>query len=218
MDALVELKNVVARLRAPDGCPWDREQTHRTLAPCLVEECAEVLEAIDRDDAELLREELGDVLLSVFMHAQIAAESGRFDLADVGREIVEKLIRRHPHVFGPEAGETTTGAVLRRWEEIKAAEKAAKGEVAVDPHFKELPPALPATLYAEDIYKRLSRNGLRSPEVNPERVSGLADTLDADRAGMQLFELVAACREAGIDPEGALRRHATKVRETARRS
>jgi len=133
MEALAELKKVVARLRAPDGCPWDQEQTHQSLAPCLVEECAEVLEAIDRDDAELLREELGDVLLSVFMHAEIAEEAGRFDLRDVAEEIVSKLIRRHPHVFGPEARQTTTGAVLQRWEEIKAAEKAAKGVEAGDP-------------------------------------------------------------------------------------
>lgn len=212
MDALAELKNVVAQLRSPDGCPWDREQTHRSLAPCLVEECAEVLEAIDRDDAELLREELGDVLLSVFMHAQIAAEAGRFELGDVAREIVEKLIRRHPHVFGPDAGETTTGAVLQRWEQIKAAEKAAKGQVNPDPHFKDLPPALPATLYAEDIYKRLQRHGLRSADVDASRVEAIAAELDDETAGARLFELVAACRVAGIDAEGALRRHAGRVR------
>jgi len=215
MDALAELKNVVARLRSPEGCPWDQEQTHQSLAPCLVEECAEVLEAIDRDDAELLREELGDVLLSVFMHAQIAAEAGRFELGDVAREIVDKLIRRHPHVFGPDAGETTTGAVLQRWEQIKAAEKAAKGHVNLDPHFKDLPPALPATLYAEDIYKRLRRHGLRSADVDASRVEAIAAELDDETAGARLFELVAACRVAGIDAEGALRRHAGRVRSSS---
>ena len=111
----------MAKLRAPDGCPWDREQTHQSLARCLVEETSEVLECIDADDRGNLREELGDLLLQVVMHAQIAEEDGAFDLEDVGREINEKLIRRHPHVFGENAGLESAEEVLARWDEIKDA-------------------------------------------------------------------------------------------------
>ena len=117
----------MARLRAPDGCPWDQDQTHQSIARCLVEEASEVLEAIDREDTDLLREELGDLLLQVVFHAQIEEEAERFDLEDVAREISEKLIRRHPHVFGdPRDKEEDAGAVIDRWEKIKAEEKKAR--------------------------------------------------------------------------------------------
>ena len=101
MSALDDLRRTVARLRAPDGCPWDREQTHQTLTRCLIDECSELLDAIDRLDLPHMREELGDVLVQIVFHAQLAAERGEFDFDDVAREINEKLVRRHPHVFGP---------------------------------------------------------------------------------------------------------------------
>src|SRR5438067_1162810 len=119
------LRGVVAKLRAPDGCPWDREQTHATLRSSVVEEAYEVVEAIDRADVAHLREELGDLLLQVVMHAQIAEEARQFDLDDVARGISEKLIRRHPHVFG-ETELADSDAVLKRWDEIKREEREKK--------------------------------------------------------------------------------------------
>ena len=206
----------MARLRAPDGCPWDREQTHRSLTRCLVEETSEVLAAIDADDVENLREELGDLLLQVVMHAQIAEEAGKFDLEEVGREINEKLIRRHPHVFGEGEEELSSEEVLTRWDEIKAAEKAEKGlkDDGADKVFKNLPPALPALLYALDIYKRAYKACLTGGAPWKESdVPLLAKNLNEETAGKELFLLVAACRRAGIDPEAALRRYATGVAE-----
>ena len=125
MHTFEELIEVTAKLRAPEGCPWDREQTHESLKPCLTEECEEVIQAIDNKDDENLCEELGDVLLQVLMHSQIAEEEGRFTIDDVINEIARKMIRRHPHVFG-DGHADTSAEVLLNWEEIKKAEKAAK--------------------------------------------------------------------------------------------
>ncbi|MFN7340274.1 MAG: MazG family protein [Opitutia bacterium] len=144
MAAIDNLIATTARLRAPDGCPWDRAQTHRTICDCLVEEVAEVLEAIDRDDVANLREELGDLLFHVVLHAQMASESGKFDFEDLAREVNEKMVRRHPHVFGDGARLGDPEAVIRQWEQIKLAEKgAARPSV-----FKELPRSLNALLVA----------------------------------------------------------------------
>jgi MazG family protein len=206
------LREIVFKLRAPDGCPWDREQTHKTLARCLVEEASEVLEAIDEDDSELMEEELGDLLLQVVMHACLAEEVGRFDLEDVARGINEKLIRRHPHVFGDDAQKIDSSSeVLDRWEQIKAAEKKNRPLGARPPKFfKELPPRLPALLFALDVYKRSFKAGIESEGSWDERkVSELSDALDEESAGKLLFELVGACRKAGVDPESALRRYAS---------
>ena len=198
----------MARLRAPDGCPWDQEQTHQSIARCLVEEAAEVLEAIDTENTELLREELGDLLLQVVFHAQIEEEAGRFDLEDVAREISEKLVRRHPHVFGdPDDKEEDADAVVDRWEKIKAEEKKARGEDDTNKLFKELPPQLPATLHADKSYKQVCKIGLQSKgDWNEEVVDQIAEGLDESQAGKALFEYMAACRKAGIDPESALRK------------
>ena len=198
----------MARLRAPDGCPWDQEQTHQSIARCLVEEAAEVLEAIDTENTELLREELGDLLLQVVFHAQIEEEAGRFDLEDVAREISEKLIRRHPHVFGdPNDKEKDADAVIDRWEKIKAEEKKARGKDSKKQLFKDLPPQLPATLTAEKIYKQSCKLNLEKEGGWDEaKVKELALGLDEENAGRILFEWVAACRTAGIDPESALRK------------
>ena len=211
MKELDELRDIVARLRAPGGCPWDREQTHESLLPCLVEECSEVLEAVDTGDFPLLEEELGDLLLSVFMHAEIAAESGKFDLAAVARGINEKLVRRHPHVFGPRAGEMETGEVLRQWEEIKAREKAEKG-IAKEGLFKDLPPRLPALLHAIAVAKRFRKRNLPPVEAyDPGRKRAESEK----EVGRQLFELCAHCDREGWDPETLLRRHCDQVRREA---
>ena len=202
----------MARLRAPDGCPWDQEQTHQSIARCLVEEAAEVLEAIDTENTELLREELGDLLLQVVFHSQIEEEAGRFDLEDVAREISEKLIRRHPHVFGdPEDKENDADAVIDRWEKIKAEEKKAKGELTEKQLFKNLPPQLPSTLFAHEVYKQASKHGLAGVgDWDEEQVMDIAEGLNEEIAGRILFQSVAACRRRGIDPESALRKFASR--------
>jgi len=206
------LRELMARLRAPDGCPWDQEQTHQTIARCLVEEAAEVLEAIDTENTELLREELGDLLLQVVFHSQIEEEAGRFDLEDVAREISEKLIRRHPHVFGdPDDKEEDANAVIDRWEKIKAEEKKAKGEHTEKQLFKNLPPQLPSTLFAHEVHKQASKQGLvGAGEWDEAQVMAIAEGLDEEKAGRVLFEWVAACRLRGIDPESALRKFASR--------
>ena len=203
------LRQIVTQLRAPDGCPWDREQTHQSLLRCLVEEVSEVLEAVDNNDFELMEEELGDLLLQVVMHACLAEEQNRFDLEDVARGISDKLIRRHPHVFGEKAEKfDTSGEVIDRWELIKAEEKKKKfGENEKISIFKNLPPRLPALLFANDIYKRVAKNGLEGKgEWEESNANGSAQELNEGLAGKALFELVAACQKSGIDPELALRK------------
>lgn len=203
------LRQIVTQLRAPDGCPWDREQTHHSLLRCLVEEVSEVLEAVDNNDFELMEEELGDLLLQVVMHACLAEEQNHFDFEDVARGISDKLIRRHPHVFGEKAEKVdTTGEVIDRWELIKAEEKKKKfGENEKISIFKNLPPRLPALLFANDIYKRVAKNGLEGKgEWEESNANGSAQELNEGLAGKALFELVAACQKSGIDPELALRK------------
>ena len=212
MSEIQRLREIVFKLRAPDGCPWDREQTHKSLARCLVEEASEVLEAIDDDDPVLMEEELGDLLLQVVMHACLAEEVGRFELEDVARGINEKLIRRHPHVFGDESERVSDSSeVLDRWELIKAQEKKENPDGDVPAKlFKDLPPRLPALLFAWDVYKRASKESLESSGSWDERgVEELSAGMDEVQAGKLLFELVGACRKSGIDPESALRRFAS---------
>ncbi len=207
MSAIQDLRVTVARLRGPGGCPWDREQDHQSLANCLMEECCELLDTIDREDMEHMREELGDVLLQVIFHAHLAEESGHFDFDSVAAEINEKLIRRHPHVFG-DASLDTSEKVLKRWEQIKAEERNGTArETAPSTLFKDLPPQLPALLFARDVYKQIERKQLPLPEsVDPGRIAARAEDLDEIGAGALLFEAAAACHRAGVDPESALRR------------
>lgn len=210
MTPLDELRRTVARLRAPDGCPWDIEQTHQSLARCLIDECSELLDTIDRLDIPHMREELGDVLIQVVFHAQIAEERGDFNFDDVAREINEKLIRRHPHVFGPEKLQTSD-QVLVQWEQIKAQEKAAMGRTE-SALFKPLPPRLPALMFAEAVDKQIEKNKLPADGTfNQAEVARLAGGLDEAAAGKKLFELAAACRRRGIDPEGVLRNECDRV-------
>jgi len=197
-----------ARLRAPDGCPWDREQTHRTICDCLVEEVAELVQAIDRNDVVNLREELGDLLFHIAMHAQLAAEAGKFNFDDVAREVNEKMIRRHPHVFGEGAKLGTSEAVVTQWEQIKLKEKGAQKPTV----FKELPPSLNAILTAREVWKQVRKKQLDAREtVDIAHVDKQAQGLTEESAGRKLFELIAACRDAGIDPDSALRRQTSKV-------
>ena len=209
---LQRLMEIMAQLRSPEGCPWDQEQTHQSLSRCLVEEVSETLEAIDDQDMELLEEELGDLLLQVVFHAQIAKENGNFDMEDVARGISDKLIRRHPHVFGDEKGTIDKAdQVIDRWEQVKAEEKKEKGQSDQDDSiFKKLPPRLPALLFANDIYKRAEKanvNGEISLDWN--NVDTQSQGMDEEKAGQALFELVAACRNVGLDPESCLRSFAS---------
>ena len=167
VDASAELQHLVQtiwRLRQPDGCPWDREQTHRSIGKNMIEEAYEALDCIEADDVAHLREELGDVLMQVVLHAQIAADAGEFTLADVARDIDAKLIRRHPHVFG-DADAESSDEVLKIWDEVKLAEKAAKdqavaaGEAAPEGLLDGVPTHLPALMQAQKVSRKAAAVG-----------------------------------------------------------
>jgi len=208
MSGIDLLLATTARLRAPDGCPWDREQTHRSICDCLVEEVCELLQAIDRGDVPNLREELGDLLFHVVLHAQMAAEAGHFDFDAVAREVNDKMVRRHPHVFGTGVKLGDAEAVVKQWEQIKLQEKGARPPTV----FKELPPALNSLLLAREVWKQVRKKQLDAgATVDDPQVARNAEGLDEAAAGRRLFELVAACRDAGIDPDSALRRHTAEV-------
>ena len=176
-----------------------------------MDECSELLETIDRLDMPHMREELGDVLLQVVFHSQLAKEAGHFDFEAVAREVNDKLIRRHPHVFGDGALDTSD-QVLHQWDEIKAQEK--KNNPTPDSVFKDLPPSLPALMFAVDIYKQIVKKELPTGErVDCDSIGTMAASLDEETAGALLFEIAAACREKGIDPESAVRRYARQVQD-----
>ncbi|MHB1004560.1 MAG: bifunctional methyltransferase/pyrophosphohydrolase YabN [Chloroflexota bacterium] len=207
------LRYVVARLRAPGGCPWDREQTHESLKPYVIEEAYEVLEALDASDAGKLSEELGDLLLQVVLHAQLGEEAGEFSIEDVLRVITAKLIRRHPHVFG-DVHVRDSSDVLRNWQQIKREEKQAQG-VPQASLLGDIPRQLPALAYALSLQKRAARVGfdwtsvigvedkvaeeiqeLKTAEGQPERFHELGDVL---------FSVVNLARWLKVDAEEALR-------------
>jgi tetrapyrrole methylase family protein/MazG family protein len=193
------LQRVVARLRAPDGCPWDREQTHRSLVSHLLEEAYEAIEAIEDEDDDALREELGDVLLQVLMHAQIAEERGAFVYEEIVGTVIDKLVRRHPHVFGQARAESAS-VVLARWEEIKAAERAEKPR-----RDTLLPRTLPALARTQGLLERLHR----SHPVRLDQLRHHLAGLDADAEQALVARIVLALIDAvrsRIDAEAALRR------------
>ncbi len=195
--ATARLAAVMERLRAPDGCPWDREQTWESLRRYVLEEAHELVEAIDRKDPEAVREECGDLLLEVVFVAQIAADEGRFGLSEVAEDIAAKLIRRHPHVFGASGPASGADEALQSWEAVKAREKAAKG--AKPP---SLPP-LPALLAAA---KLLERGELAPPPALTAAAQDFAPAPAKERAaGDLLLAAAAAVANAGLDPEAALR-------------
>lgn len=209
VSSIQDLQETMARLRGPNGCPWDIEQDHQSIAQCLIDECSELLETIDTLDMEHMKEELGDVLLQVVFHAQMAKEAGHFDFEAVAAEVNDKLVRRHPHVFG-DMDLGTSDEVLRQWEEIKAQEKADKPRK--QSIFKDLPPALPSLLFAYDVFKQIQKRALPVGDtVDMEAIKAMAAELDEDSAGHILFEIAAACRLKGIDPESAARKFARRV-------
>lgn len=211
MKAIQELKETVSRLRGPGGCPWDREQTHQSLCDHLIEECAELLDTIDRNDTAHMREELGDLLLHIFLHAQIEAELGHFNIEDVARDINDKLIRRHPHVFGDGKIESID-ELHEQWESIKSTEK--KNGIPSKGVLKDLPPSLPALNFARDVYKQIQKKGLSIDGMMEEdEIAELSDGIDEEMAGEMLFDLAAACNRVGIDPESALRRYTSNIVE-----
>lgn len=214
MTPMEELRQTIARLRAPGGCPWDQEQTHATLVRCLLDEVSELIDTIDRQDMPHMREELGDVLIQVLFHAQIAEEAGHFDLNDVAREVNEKLVRRHPHVFGTGSLETAE-QVIQQWDQIKAQEKARNGRTEGG-LFKPQPPRLPALMFAEVVWKQIEKQRLPlGAAVNRRRIAELAEGLDEAKLGQALFELAAAARQCGLNPEDALRHTVNQVMRDA---
>jgi XTP/dITP diphosphohydrolase len=199
---LVDLVRVMARLRAE--CDWKSMQTHRSLARYLLEETYETLEAIDTGDLAHLREELGDLLLQVYFHAEIAAQHGDFDIDDVAGDLIAKLVRRNPHVFG-DARVSGAASVNELWESVKANEKAR------DSVLDGIPPTLPALLYADKVLDRLSRTNRQLWPREPAVVAPRAGTNGPDDLGGRLLALVAECRESGVDPEQALREAVRRI-------
>lgn len=213
MSAIEDLRKTVAALREPEtGCPWDIEQTHQSIAECLIDECCELLQTIDRLDMDHMEEELGDVLLQVLMHAQIAEEAGIFDFDTVCKTVDEKLIRRHPHVFG-QGDLDSSEAVLKQWDQIKANERK-RGPKQIG-RFKDLPKQLPALMYAKDVYKQIQKQSMSVDGlVNHTAIERIGQSINSDNLGQQLFEIAAACRHAGIDPESALRSYTQNIVDT----
>jgi MazG family protein len=223
-EAFERLVEIMARLRAPGGCPWDRKQTFESLRPYLVEETYEALDAIDRQDWDHLAEELGDVLLQIVFQAEIAREKGLFDIDDVVRSITEKLIRRHPHVFGEDAVDTAD-QVVERWEEIKTKEKAAKGLPESAGLLESVARHQPALLEAFEVGKKAAKTGFdwqrfdelkqkldeEMDEIAAAAGSGNADDLEGE-VGDLLFMAVNIARHLKIHPEIALRRANAKFR------
>ncbi|CAI8265425.1 MAG: Nucleoside triphosphate pyrophosphohydrolase [Puniceicoccaceae bacterium MED-G32] len=213
MSGIEKLLVTVAKLRDPDtGCPWDIEQSHQSITDCLIDECCELLQTIDRLDMEHMEEELGDVLLQVIFHAQIAKENGHFDFDSVCEVLNEKLVRRHPHVFGDEKDLSNSESVLERWELIKSKEKK-RGFVAKG-LFKDLPPQLPALMFAEDVHKQIVKKSIDASEFyDSYLITKLTETQSKDESaiGALLFNLVAWCKDNKIEPESALRRYAQNV-------
>ncbi|HKA16520.1 MAG TPA: nucleoside triphosphate pyrophosphohydrolase [Myxococcota bacterium] len=192
--SIERLLEIMAKLRDRDGgCPWDLEQSFATIAPYTIEEAYEVDDAIRREDWDGLRDELGDLLLQVVFHSQMAREAGRFDFADVVRAICDKLERRHPHVFG-DARIETAEAQTHAWERQKADERAARGAASA---MDGIPRALPALSRARKLISRARRAGLAKPAVEKP--------VTDHQIGEMLFAAVELAERAGIDPEQALR-------------
>ena len=206
---LPALFEVVRRLRAPDGCPWDREQTHGSLRPYLLEETYETLEAIDSGDDVKLCEELGDVLLQVAMHAEIARQERRFDAAQVSETAAAKMVSRHPHVFG-DVSVADAEEVLRNWERQKAEEAGrAGGDVSI---LDRVPRALPALAWVLAMQKRAARMGAAPDDVAHDQLtqqlndfSGASEEDLFVSLGDLLFAIVDAARVRRVNPEDALR-------------
>src|SRR5438874_7980855 len=217
MTAFENLCEIVAKLRAPGGCPWDREQTHESLLAAVIEEAYEVTEAARAKNDAHFCEELGDLLLLVVMHAEIASEAGRFNIDEIIRDISDKLIRRHPHVFGT-TDARDSGAVLKQWEAIKREEKKADSH-----YFASLPKALPALMRAQKAQSKAARVNFDWTEVRDviakveEEVREMRDAITSqdrarveDEIGDVLFAVVNLARKCEIDAESALQKATDK--------
>jgi tetrapyrrole methylase family protein/MazG family protein len=212
--SLPYFQDIVAHLRAPDGCPWDREQDFTTLRNSILEEAYEVVDAIERDDVDALREELGDQLLLVTMYAQMASEDGLFTLHDVINEVSTKLIRRHPHVW-KDVEVSGSGEVLANWEAIKVQEKIDKG-IAPKDVYDEVPLAFPALMRAEKISKRVRKAGEQLPDPAAAFAAWQADPTNGDALGDLLFALANHANTNHLESEnllrGAIERTVVKMR------
>jgi MazG family protein len=222
---------LIARLRAPGGCPWDREQTHASVKPMTIEEAYEVAEAIDLQDDDALAGELGDLLLQVVFHSAIAKERGAFGIDTVVRRVAEKMVRRHPHVFGDDEARTSS-EVLRNWEALKQAERAAQGKDAPNPSLLDgVSKSLPAVMEAFQMTTKASRVGfdwkdaLGAREKLDEEIAELREAISRDPAdpravqeevGDLLFTVVNVARLLGIDPESAMKGANRKFRRRFR--
>lgn len=229
-DEMQQLVEIIWRLRQPDGCPWDRKQTHASIAKNMIEEAYEAVDCIEADDAAHLREELGDVLMQVVLHAQIAADAGAFTMADIARDINEKLIRRHPHVFGSTAAQASSADdVLAIWDSVKLAEKGAKDEGAVESGERPeglldgVPRALPALMQAQKVSRKAAAVGFEWETTAAvwDKVAEERAEFEAEPAGSEarelefgdmLFALVNVARREGVDAESALRASTAKFR------
>jgi len=210
LDSFTTLEQIISRLRARDGCPWDREQTHASIKPYLIEEAYEVLQALDEENSSKLCEELGDLLLQILLHAQIASEAGKFDMRDVVRGIASKLLRRHPHVFGNSGEATDSEAVAQEWEVLKQDERQLG-----DSLLGSVPKEMPALAFSQSIQRRAAGVGFDwkdSAGVLEKLVEEVAELKQADTQqerigefGDVLFALVNVARWQGVDPEEALR-------------
>jgi ATP diphosphatase len=218
-EELEALLRLIGTLRAPDGCPWDREQTFATIAPYTIEEAYEVADAIGRGDLQRLRDELGDLLFQVVFHARMAEEAGQFEFADVARAISDKLIRRHPHIFA-ERREVDVAQLHVSWEAQKARERAQAGHEGV---LSDVPHALPALARAAKLGKRAGRVGFDWPDAIgvrgklDEELAEIDEALElgsaqgvADELGDLLFTVANWARHLGVDPENALQRASLK--------
>lgn len=234
--AFEDLVALQARLRGPNGCPWDREQTHASLKPFLVEEAYEVLDAMDSGDSQKFAGELGDLLLQIVFHAEMAREKGRFDITDVIHAVHTKMVRRHPHVFGT-AKAQTSGQVLKNWEQIKSEEREAESgkgskKRAAESVLEGVPKGLPALIEAYQLSRRAANVGFDWENVGGvfeklhEEARELRLALDRrddaksgaegkveEEMGDLLFAAVNLARQAGVEPEIALKRASRKFLE-----
>ena len=209
LNQFATLVEIIARLRAPDGCPWDRKQTHASLRENLLEECYEVLDALDEGDSEKLCDELGDLLMQIVLHAQIAAEAGEFELGDVMKSINAKLIHRHPHIFGLKKVKDAD-EVAHNWELLKREERESGTSILAS-----VPRQMPALGYSQEVQRRVAQLGFDWEDVDgvidklveevKEFKKAKSEERKAEEFGDLLFTLVNVARRQGVDTESALR-------------
>jgi MazG family protein len=205
MDQFDSLLQIAERLLGPNGCPWDQKQTFLSLQPYVLEEAHEVIEAVDANDDRKMIEELGDLLYTIVFYGKLAEKKGRFSLEEIVRTIKEKLVRRHPHVFG-EVKVESADDVVKNWEKIKAEEKKEEAKQNI---LDGLPPTLPTLIRAQKILKRIQRSG-------SDLLGEATGPASEKQIGEELLKLVQQAEENGVDAESALRRALAKMEETFR--